>query len=84
MAPMGARRVLESFYYDTAQVCNVAAMAALRSVVPVSRVIFGTDFPYRSALEHVEGLRKCGVFNTSELRAIERDNPLALFPRLIR
>ena len=41
-----------------------------------------TDVPYRTSLDHVKGLRDCGVFNEAELRMIERDTPLALLPRL--
>jgi predicted TIM-barrel fold metal-dependent hydrolase len=66
------------FFYDTAQVSNRVALSAARMVVPVSRFVFGTDYPYRTAAEHVEGLRDCGVFDAAELRAIDRDNIAAL------
>ncbi len=41
----------------------------------------GTDFPYRTAAEHVKGLADYG-FSASDLRAIERDNAVRLMPRL--
>jgi 6-methylsalicylate decarboxylase len=69
------------FYYDTAQATHVAPMSALTKVVPVSQIVFGTDFPYRTIAEHVEGLKKSGVFSRSDLRAIDRENALRLLPR---
>jgi predicted TIM-barrel fold metal-dependent hydrolase len=56
-------------------------MSALRKVVPVSPIVFGTDYPFRTSIEHVKGLKESGVFSTQELRAIERENPLRLLPR---
>jgi predicted TIM-barrel fold metal-dependent hydrolase len=79
--PEGFIGVAKKFYYDTAQTSNPAAMSALRKVIPVSQIVFGTDFPYRTADEHVKGLKECGVFNAKELRGIDRDNALRLLPR---
>ena len=50
--------LLQRFHYDTAQVANPAAMAALTKVVPTSQILFGTDFPFRTSLDHVKGLNK--------------------------
>ena len=69
------------FYYDIAQSANPAAMSALRKVIGISQIVFGTDYPYRTVTEHVKGLRECGQFTPQELLAIERDNALALLPR---
>ncbi|MFC5497423.1 amidohydrolase family protein [Caenimonas terrae] len=80
--PQGVAAELRRFYYDTAQVANPAAMSALTKVVPVSQIVLGTDFPYRTAIDHVKGLRDCGVFDAADLRRIERDNALGLLPRL--
>jgi hypothetical protein len=30
-------------------------MTALRQVVPMSQIVFGTDYPYRSFLENTHG-----------------------------
>jgi 6-methylsalicylate decarboxylase len=79
--PQGFAGVATKFYYDTAQTSNPAAMSALSKVVPVSQIVFGTDFPFRNAAEHVKGLQDCGVFNPSELQAIDRQNALKLLPR---
>ena len=80
--PQGFLGAANKFYYDTAQTSNPAAMSALRKVISVSQIVFGTDFPYRTAEEHVKGLQECGVFDAAELRRIDRDNALTLWPRL--
>jgi predicted TIM-barrel fold metal-dependent hydrolase len=79
--PQGFEAVANKFYYDTAQTSNPAAMAALRKVIHLSQIVFGSDYPYRTCVEHVKGLKECGQFNAKELRAVDRDNALALVPR---
>jgi 6-methylsalicylate decarboxylase len=70
------------FYYDTAQAYHPVPMTALRHVVPMSQIVFGTDYPYRSSLENTKGLMEGGVFDPEELRAIKNENVLNLLPRL--
>ena len=79
--PGGFMAEAHRFFYDTAQVSNRFALSAARMVVPVSQFVFGTDYPYRTAAEHVEGLQSCGVFSPAELRGIDRDNLGALLRR---
>jgi len=79
--PDGFVGVAKKFFYDTAQTANPAAMSALSKVVPISQIVFGTDFPFRNAAEHVKGLADCGVFSAADLRAIDRQNALTLLPR---
>ncbi|MGP8121048.1 MAG: amidohydrolase family protein [Xanthobacteraceae bacterium] len=81
MLPNGVTAPLQRFFYDTAQAANPAAMTALRDLVAPSQILFGTDFPFRSGLDNVNGLSGCG-FTPAELRLISRDNALALLPRL--
>jgi predicted TIM-barrel fold metal-dependent hydrolase len=80
--PDGFLGVAGKFYYDTAQTANPAAMSALSKVVPISQIVFGTDFPFRNAAEHVKGLKECGVFSPADLQAIDRRNVLTLLPRV--
>jgi predicted TIM-barrel fold metal-dependent hydrolase len=80
--PDGTLAELTRFYYDTAQTANKAAMSALTAVIPTSQIVFGTDFPYRTSIDHVKGLRSCGVFTDAQLMDIERGNALKLLPRL--
>jgi predicted TIM-barrel fold metal-dependent hydrolase len=68
------------FHYDTAQASHPMAMAALTKLVPVSQIVFGTDFPYRKATDYAEALPK--LFGPDDLKAIDRDNALKLLPHL--
>jgi predicted TIM-barrel fold metal-dependent hydrolase len=79
--PKGFAGEAGRFYYDTAQASNAAAMSALRKVVPMSQIVFGTDYPFRTSADHVKGLRECAVFSAAEIRAIEQENPARLLGR---
>ena len=79
--PQGFLPEAAKFYYDTAQTANAAAMAALLKVVPVSQIVFGTDYPFRTAADHVKGLQECGAFTAKNLREIGRDNAARLLPK---
>ena len=79
--PDGLAHELGKFYYDTAQASLAGAMAALTAIVDPSQIVFGTDYPFRTAAEHVAGLHQCG-FNAGTLRAIECDNAQRLLPTL--
>jgi 6-methylsalicylate decarboxylase len=81
--PEGTLAELRRFYYDTAQTSNKGSMSALAAIIPVSQIVFGTDFPYRTGIEHVRGLRESGVFTDAQLMDIERGNALRLLPRLV-
>lgn len=69
------------FYYDTAQAAGAAPMAALKHVIPVSHIVFGTDFPWLTAKDQAKGLKDCGVFTAAELAQIDSGNMLALLPK---
>lgn len=81
-APEGFRASAARFWYDIAQASNPVATRALRSVVPLERIVFGTDYPFRASLEHVRGLEEGGVFNRRELAAVYRANVEARLPEL--
>jgi 6-methylsalicylate decarboxylase len=80
--PEGFLPEARKFYYDCAQGPDAPAMASLKAVVPVSQILFGTDWPHLTTQEHVTGLQQSGVFSESELKMIERDNALRLMPTL--
>jgi hypothetical protein len=80
--PNGVLHELKKFHYDTAQSSHVYAMSSLSKLVAVSQILFGTDHPYRTAADHVKGLRECGVFSDSDLQAIECGNARRLLPRI--
>jgi 6-methylsalicylate decarboxylase len=71
---------LARFYYDTAQVPNAVTIGALAKLVPISQIVYGTDYPYRTGMEHAKGL--AAAFAGAELLAIERANALRILPRL--
>jgi predicted TIM-barrel fold metal-dependent hydrolase len=82
--PKGLMYELQKFYYDTAQVFNPYTMPSFKKMVPVSQILFGTDYPLGggSAAIVSKGLIDNGGFSANELRAIDRDNALRLLPRL--
>lgn len=75
----GVMAELRRFFYDTAQAANPIAMASLTKMVDVSQILFGTDYPYRTAPEQVRGLQE--VFSPEALARIERTNAQRLLPR---
>jgi len=81
--PKGLTYELKKLYYDTAQANTAPALAALVKVVPPSQILFGTDYPFRTAAEVTGGLT-AQRFPAKDLRAIERDNALGLLPELAK
>jgi predicted TIM-barrel fold metal-dependent hydrolase len=81
--PRGVIYELQKFHYDTAQGNHAGALAALLKLAPVSQLLYGTDFPFRSAAEVNAGLAQYG-FIAGDLQAIERGNALRLMPGLGR
>jgi 6-methylsalicylate decarboxylase len=71
-------RELNRFYYDTAQVANEVTIQALAKLVPISQILFGTDYPYRTGAEHAAGL--AARFDAQDLAAIDRGNALRILP----
>jgi predicted TIM-barrel fold metal-dependent hydrolase len=71
---------LRRFYYDTAQVANPITLAAMVKLMPVSQIVYGTDFPYRTAAEHTKGVTE--VFSGDDVKKIDRENALRILPRL--
>jgi predicted TIM-barrel fold metal-dependent hydrolase len=79
--PDGVLHELTRFYYDTAGAAHPGALASLMRLVSVRQVVFGSDYPYRNAAEHVAGLTDHG-FRESELFIICYDNARRLLPRI--
>lgn len=72
---------LRRFYYDIAGSANEMQMQALKTMVPTSHILFGTDYPWDKAVDLAAGLADSRCFSAAELRAIERDNVLQLLPK---
>ena len=80
--PRGFISEAKRFYYDLAGAANKGAIASLLQLVPPTQVLFGTDFPPgANSLDVVRTLAEIGMFSQSDLRAVERDNAVKLFPR---
>lgn len=80
--PGGVVNRLRTFYYDTAQIANPGALAALNSLVQPDHILFGTDFPYGSAPQVMAALPKAGNFTAADMQRIGFANAASLFPRL--
>ena len=78
--PAGVRHYLTRFHYDIAQAAHGGALAALTRLVAASQILFGTDFPFRTAADHAAMLAEFG-FPADDLRAIESGNAQRLMPR---
>ena len=78
----GAAPQLKKFYYEIAQANHPGALDALMELIPLSNVLFGTDYPLRPASEAVEGLTKYSKFTDAQRRIINRENAERLVPRL--
>src|SRR5262249_11985184 len=65
---------LRRFFYDTAQSTNTPQMQSLKSIVGVSQIMFGTDYPFgANAARQLTGLSTSG-FSADELGLIQRGN----------
>jgi len=72
---------LRRFYYDTAGSANPVNMNALKTLVPTSQILFGTDAPFFDGAPQAAGLQTAG-FTPEELRGVERDNAAKLLRRV--
>jgi predicted TIM-barrel fold metal-dependent hydrolase len=79
--PNGVMYELQRFYYDTAWTANAYAMSSLTKLVGTPQILLGSDFPYRTGADNVQGLADYG-FSAADLQAIERDNAVRLLPNL--
>lgn len=82
--PDGFRKTAARFFYDIAQSTEAAPSRALKQVVPTDRLVFGSDFPFRTSLEHVQGLEAAKVYSADELKGIYAGNVGRFLPELMR
>jgi 6-methylsalicylate decarboxylase len=78
----GALNEIRKMHFDTAQATDPVILGALRKVVPVSQILYGTDFQFQTAEVTTRQLRTSGIFNATELQAVDAGNALRLFPGL--
>jgi predicted TIM-barrel fold metal-dependent hydrolase len=79
--PRGVLFEIQKMYYDTAQAYNAYTLPTLTKLVPMPHLLFGSDYPFARAEVVAKGLADY-PFTAADRRAIERDNAVALFPRL--
>lgn len=74
-----------SFYFDTALSSSAAALPTLLAFAQPGHITFGSDFPFAPLAAgklFAAGLEEYPGLSATDRQAIERDNALALFPRL--
>ena len=78
------KRVEKEDYYDRNTNFNPFTLEGFTRLVPNSHILFGSDYLGNagSAGNVVRGLESYTGFTPAQLRAVERENALALFPRL--
>ena len=67
---------LRRFSYDTALISNPGPLSALVHTIPISQIVFGSDYPYRSAEDTATSLHS--NFSNDDLRRIGWDNATRL------
>lgn len=79
--PNGLEAELKRHHYDIASVAmNPAGMAAVFKLLPVNRLLYGSDAPFGSTTVIADHLSKFDL-PAGDIAAIRRDNALRLFPR---
>lgn len=79
-APQGVPAALAKLYYDTANASAAPSMAALMAAVPMTQIVFGSDYPYFTLEENVEGLAKLSM-TAADRQAINRGNLARILPK---
>jgi 6-methylsalicylate decarboxylase len=80
LMPRGFVVEAAKFYYDTAQILHASPLGALKQLIPLGQICYGTDYPWRGSEECVAGLKRSGIFSAAELAAIDA-NAAPLLPR---
>lgn len=79
--PDGVFAAIGRLHFDVVNIAQRPVFDVVRSLVDLSQLLFGTDFPYMPIALGPANLARLGL-TPDELRAIERDNALRLFPHL--
>jgi predicted TIM-barrel fold metal-dependent hydrolase len=82
--PAHVATVLRALYYETALAGSSNSLLPTLEVTTPEHILFGTDWPAapEPTVEHnIANLTSFDGFTPQQLRGVERDNALALFPR---
>lgn len=80
--PNGVEYEIKRLYFDTAHAGKAPALDALKGIVPVSQMLYGSDAPIRNYELTDSGLAEYRGFSDTDWKAIHRGNAERLFPRL--
>jgi predicted TIM-barrel fold metal-dependent hydrolase len=83
VAPDGIHAEFKRLYYDTANAAYPPSMAALMAEVPISQIMFGSDYPYVNDKQNRDALESLKL-SAADLIAIESGNAKRLIPRLAK
>ena len=78
----GALAYLRGLYYDTGLSNNTIALAAVRELAGIERIVSGTDWPFLPTPDDVD-LTAGLDLSAAELSLVEHGNLAALVPRLV-
>src|SRR5882757_5038594 len=84
IGPAHVAGVLRGLYYDTALAGSRNSLLPTLEVTTADHILFGTDWPAApepTVVHNITNLTSFEGFTKDELRAVERDNALRLFPR---
>ena len=81
--PGGVKQELSKLYLDVVGVTTPGALAAVLDIVPMSQLLFGTDYPFWAPDTTISGLSALKL-KPDDLAAIERGNAMRLMPGLGR
>ena len=73
---------LRRLYFDTAKANTPSILDALKDMVPVSQIVYGSDVPVQKYALTNPGFEAYTGFTLAERKAIDRGNAERLFPRL--
>jgi 6-methylsalicylate decarboxylase len=79
--PDGPVPIVQKYFYEIAQGNLPGQFAALLDLVPVSQLMFGSDFPFREGVEASEGLAAY-KFSDADRASINSGTALKLMPHL--
>jgi predicted TIM-barrel fold metal-dependent hydrolase len=84
--PGGTMALLKRLYFDTALSTSNQVFAALREFADPTHVLFGSDYPMVPVpvvTAEVAAYESSTMLDEAQRRAIDRENALKLFPRLV-
>jgi predicted TIM-barrel fold metal-dependent hydrolase len=82
--PAHVAEVLHGLYYETALAGSRNSLLPTLEVTTADHILFGTDWPAApeaTVVRNIANLTSFDGFTTEQLRDVERDNALRLFPR---